>query len=141
VAGLTGTFKAWVGDSVSGPATTFTHATVPYYKFDGVASVTIANGWADLTDGTLAAPIDRDEYGVQWTPYGVWTSVNPDGTPCGAANYLDWTTTSVGVGGAVGNTSVTSSQWTVNSSFGCMFDLPACSTTLTRLFCLEGSGR
>jgi hypothetical protein len=137
VAGLTGTFKAWVGDSVSGPATNFTHPTVPYYKFDGVSSVTVANGWADLTDGTLAAPIDRDEYGVQWTPYGVWTSVNPDGTPCGSNHCFDWTTTSVAVGGRQGVTSETSSFWTVNSGFGCMFDAPACNTTLTRVYCFE----
>ena len=57
-AGLFGTFRAWLGDSVSGPADRLYHSSTPYIRTD---SVLVAKNWADLTDGTLSAPIDKTE--------------------------------------------------------------------------------
>ena len=60
IAGLPPTYKAWLSDGTTSAAARLTHATVPYKRIDGV---TIADDWADLTDGTLDAPLDRDVYG------------------------------------------------------------------------------
>ena len=61
VAGLTGTYKAWLADATSSPATRLTHHLGPYQLTTGVI---IAQGWSDLTDGNLANKIDRDEHAV-----------------------------------------------------------------------------
>ena len=81
-AGLSGSFKAWLSDSVAGPQDTFARAQVPYprvpfYRVDGVR---IADHWTDLTDGTTQAPIGLDESGDP-APFLVWTSTLTDGSP------------------------------------------------------------
>lgn len=59
-AGLGGTFKAWLSDDNASPDTRFTHSNKKYALVDGTV---IANDWGDLTDGTLANPINLDERG------------------------------------------------------------------------------
>jgi hypothetical protein len=80
-AALGGTWKAWVGDGMNAPSTTFVQSTVPYVRTDGV---TIATDWTALTDGTLDAPIDHDETGAAVDPSGnthVWTGAATNGAP------------------------------------------------------------
>lgn len=94
---LMGTFRAWLGDSISGPANRLYHAPTPYIRTD---SVLVAKSWADLTDGTLSAPIDKNEYGglVVMAP-GICNMGNPvhsnakkDGALGNPLNTcMDWT--------------------------------------------------
>jgi hypothetical protein len=59
--GLTGTYLAWIADGVSDPASRFPLNAGPYVReADGV---TIADDWADLTDGTLDASGGRQRNG------------------------------------------------------------------------------
>ncbi len=76
-AGLTGTYYAWLSDTLSSPDTRFTKATVPYVLPSGLE---IASNWSDLTDGTLTNPILEDEDGTTLGYADVWTSTNVSGT-------------------------------------------------------------
>ncbi len=60
VAGLDGTYKAWLSDATGSPSTRFRRSSVPYTLVDGVV---IANDWDDLVDGTLLSPINVTDKG------------------------------------------------------------------------------
>lgn len=85
-AALDGTFFAWLSDTpANDPDARFVHEGGPFVRPDGVV---IADDWADLTDGTLAAPIDVDASGatidVLDQPTGwVITHTHADGTHAG----------------------------------------------------------
>ena len=59
-AGLPGTFLAWISDDVNTPQTRFTKGVAGYRL---VNNTVIATSFADLTDGTLLAPINVNEMG------------------------------------------------------------------------------
>lgn len=123
-AGLSGTYRAWLSDSTSSPATTFNPFTVgPYVSPIGEE---IAADWADLTDGSLQAPIGRTAAGVSVSGF-VWTGTLSDGTASGES-CDDWSSTSGdGSGGAA---TQTSSNWTeFVSGLSCMGEL--------RIYCFE----
>jgi hypothetical protein len=124
-AGLTGTFKAWLGSGSSGPSTTFTQASIPYVRVDGVV---VANNWADLTDGTLDATISVTEAGAA-VGGDAWTNVQTDGDPNGASDCSNWGDDNFLNTGNVGNPGSTTSTWTANS-FG------TCNNS-KRLYCVE----
>lgn len=77
-ASLPGTFKAWISDGTTAPASTFAQATQSYRLVDNTQ---IADDWADLTDGSLYAPINKDEFGAPAVSIGnrVWTNVQVTG--------------------------------------------------------------
>jgi hypothetical protein len=86
-AGLVGEYQAWLCDGSIGPRIRSSHAGVPYVDTLGAL---IAKNWADLTDGTLARAINRDESGVQVSPVLdslPWSYVRADGE-CDDATYL-----------------------------------------------------
>lgn len=74
---LPGTYKAWLSDGTSSPATTFTK-NYSYLLPDGTTIV--AYSWADLTDGSLAHNIDQTESGSGVINVLVMTNTNTDGT-------------------------------------------------------------
>jgi hypothetical protein len=127
-AGLEGDFKAWLSTAQLGPAARMVHFPGPYRLLDGTL---IADGWADLTDGTLAHPIDLDETGLmippaQWICEGheVWTNTKADGTPrttsdCGGWQTLEGTS-------AVGRYTADDHGWTEAAcmSVTCGAELP-----------------
>jgi len=84
-AGLYGTYKAWLSDSLDSPATRFNKQGGPYRLRNGAI---IANDWDELTDGDLAFSIQVDEYGNLLVPDPeedeyegqVWTGAWSDGT-------------------------------------------------------------
>lgn len=141
---LDGTFKAWLSDSTTDARDRLTQATVPYRLVDGT---TVANDFTDLTDGSLAAPINRNEQNgtVGERP---WTGTNSAGEACfqasgGTCNLTvpdpvgggiprlaceDWTTTA-GVGEAVVGQAATSSAWTSEGDRRCSDNL--------RLYCIQ----
>jgi cysteine-rich repeat protein len=82
---LPGTYRAWLSDSSSSPATRFSKSTLPYILPpgpDGVG-VTVAQSWADLVDGDLEHAINVTENGDALAP----------GQSCSAAEVLAWTRT------------------------------------------------
>lgn len=97
-------FRAWLSTDEGSPSTRFTtHTDVPYILTDA-AGTQIAENWADLTDGVLAAPINVDEHGNGVPDACVWTATQPDGTAntMRAGNPSDCAGWSVGRGGNSG---------------------------------------
>ena len=92
-AGLEGEFMAWLSTAELGPAARMNHFPGPYRLIDGAL---VANGWADLTDGTLAHPIDLNEEGLPIAAVfvcegnEVWTNTKPDGTPRSNTDCDGW---------------------------------------------------
>ncbi|MFM7297985.1 MAG: MopE-related protein, partial [Planctomycetota bacterium] len=102
-AGLPGTYRAWIGTSAGSPATRFNRSTVPYVLVNGTV---VANNWTDLTDGTLASPINRTELNGP-SPVGntscagggptyptAWSAVNSNGSYVGFSACGDFTSAS-----------------------------------------------
>jgi hypothetical protein len=124
-AGLQGEFKAWLS-TVSLPVfDRVTRANGPYVLVDGTI---VANGWDDLVDGSILAPINLDAGGVVRAGE-VWTGT----LAIGGASFLGddcaaFTSGTTGVA-LCGATDSTTSTWTENST-------PACSTLLG-LYCIE----
>lgn len=128
--GLGGTYKAWLGESnPNDPQSDFTESATPYILVNGTI---IANDWADLTDGTLAAPINIDETGT--TRSGeVWSNVNTDGTTINTDDCNNWSSATNLYSGNWGNSYSTNSNWTnaFNDGVACGFP------TARRLYCFE----
>lgn len=112
IGGLSGTYLAWISDGITAPVARMTQSSTPYYLPDGVTVV--ANDWADLTDGSLAHPIDRDESGRSYGGVGnVWSNVNSAGMVADPVNTCaGFTSGSVMINGKVGQYSRTDSLWT-----------------------------
>ena len=115
--GLPGTYKAWLSSSTASPSTRF-NKDGEFRRVDGVL---VAEDWADLTDGTLQAAINRDCANVPiddfWPTY-VSTGTNVDGTT-NPNNCLNWTSQDTGSNKLVGGAASTSSDWTSYSTTPC----------------------
>jgi hypothetical protein len=114
-AGLPGQYKAWLADDLQAPADRFSHSTVPYKRRDGA---TIANDWADLTDGAIAAPINLNEFGAMVAPDFVWTNVFGPGTAYGGPNCFNWASGAPEFG-VVGSAESVSAGWTLYYAGSC----------------------
>ncbi len=151
--GLPGTYQSWLCANGNSPATRSTHATVPYRRTDGA---TIANNWTDLTDGNIAAAINRDEFGNDVSassPFLPWTYVNtaggcdnetylsPGSGPCPAFSNCPtncandgggngWTSNSGFVQGSKGDINATNGNWTDGVT-------GLCSTPAERIYCIQ----
>jgi hypothetical protein len=124
-AGLPGLYSAWLSDSTTSPAQRFIKNKAPYMLVDGTA---IADDWNDLTDGSLDAPINRDENN-NVVSRSVWTNTNANGTLNGDLSCQGWTFGMGGDFGGVGNSSETDDDWTLEAfSF--------CAATLS-LYCFQ----
>ncbi|MDH3631547.1 MAG: DUF1554 domain-containing protein [Gammaproteobacteria bacterium] len=79
-----GTYLAWLSDGTNSPNTRFTKSSHPYVLPNGKK---IAEGYTDLTDGSLLIPISLGPDGkpVGYQPF--WTGTNPDGTTVGFDAY------------------------------------------------------
>ena len=118
---LPGSFEAWLADGTTSPAARFLQDGAAYQRLDGVR---IADSWADLTDGTLDAPI------VTGVPsLLVWTGAASDGTPIGG-NCANWTSGVAPQQGRLGNAVQSNSQW--SGGAGEAF----CNTSLA-VYCFE----
>jgi cysteine-rich repeat protein len=127
-AGLDGTFLAWLSDGRMSPATRFDTAFAGSYRLVDGTAVVVA-GWADLTDGTLAHAIDRDEQGGLAAGDNVWTNTAADGTSAGASGCLDWNSVKVTDKGTIGISDAVDMTWTSVVETSC--NGPA------RLYCVE----
>jgi hypothetical protein len=149
-AGLVGEYQAWLCDGTIGPRSRSNHASVPYVATDGAV---IAKNWADLTDGSLARGINRDESGVQVAlGFLPWSYVKSDGE-CDDATYLSpgsgpcpafqrcklncaepfragWTSASPLAQGEKGDANQTNRLWTDGVT-------GLCSAPKERIYCIE----
>lgn len=114
---LPGTYKAWLSDDTSSPATTFTK-NYRYLLPDGTTLV--ANSWADLTDGTLAANIDRTESGSELGNVLVITNTKTDGTLEFGDGCQNFTSAAENEFIRLGVNSVADSSWTTYATGPCL---------------------
>jgi len=120
-AGLPGIYRAWITDTDDNtqPSTRFTHASVSYIRTD---CAIVANNWADLTDGTILVPINRNESGGSITDGSlVFTNTNPDGTRTsneGGFTCQNWTISDEGLQANYGiiSSSELGAGWTATST-------------------------
>lgn len=137
-AGLSGTWKAWLSSGGTSPSTSFTQSSSNYTLIDGTV---IASNWADLIDGILTNPINKDEYGNippaanssqsscnDGIKSMVWTWTMTNGTPQPGSNCSGWTTASGGGDGA-GSSTASGTSWTYYCASQCTDEL--------RLYCFE----
>ncbi len=127
-AGLPGTYKAWLSDSLgNSPSVNFTRSAVPYVLPN--ASLTqVAANWTSLTasPSELTSPIDVTAAGnTLGSTIEVWTGTNPDGTadltPYGypTNNCFNWGSTNNANYGVAGLTNSDSPTWTLFSEYPC----------------------
>lgn len=119
--GIPGIFKAWLSDSTTSAESRLSHSWFPYQRADGQK---LANNWADLVDGTLAAPLWPGSYTVS---HWAWTGSTSSGMPTTGGNCSNWTGYT-GTGWQ-GDMLKTGTGWTDDSSDSCQ--VPA------RLVCIQ----
>lgn len=127
-AGFGGIWKAWLSDSITAASSRLSQSTNSYSLINGTI---VANNWADLTDGSLKAPINITENGGAVSDY-VFTNTRVGGQIyySGYGNCANWSST--GDTYIVGWSGSSASAWTDywgGGSRWCYF--PA------RLYCLE----
>ena len=126
-AGWPGTFKAWLSSRTTSVSERFDRDfdDAAFVRTDGVL---VANNWADLTDGTLLAAINRDEF--RDTQGGsVWTNTGTEGNARGNnSDCNQWRTTSDR--SRIGSVSATDSLWTAFSQ------ISTCAIQY-RLYCFQ----
>jgi len=99
-------YYAWLSLYGRTPAEFFSNAR--YVLVDGTV---VANSLADLTDGSLLHPINKDLDGNTVSPGYAWTGTSSLGYPNGP-NCHDWLSSSPLVKGRVGWVGSTSGYWT-----------------------------
>jgi Protein of unknown function (DUF1554) len=116
-AGLPGTYKAWLSDSLgNSPATTFNQSTVPYVTLD-TNLTTVAPNWSGIISGTLTNPIAYYPNGSSALDAS-WTGTAANGTPTGA-NCNNWTDDTVSYSGLTGQNAQTVYPWTDANTYPC----------------------
>lgn len=119
-AGLGGIWVAWLSDSVTAASTRVTQTTANYVRIDGVI---VANGWTDLTDGSLDVAINITETGVAPTDTNnyVFTFTNANGTIYTVSptyHCENWTNGTSSFSARLGNRTSTST-WTSAAGSTC----------------------
>lgn len=132
-AGLNGTWIAILSDHASSNQYA---SNVMDFNWDTVTTTTgdvVATSWADLWDGSIGSPINKDENGATVSTFlSVYTGSGVDGVPVlhGPANDCQsWSTSTYN--SYIGIASSSSSGWINNSSTG------ACNAAAIRVYCFE----
>ena len=127
-AGLPGLFRAWLSTNDQPAGSRLVHKKVPYVMPGGTR---VADNYRDLTDGLLAHPIDRTEFGETVpSPFLARTATTPDGRAL-TPTCSDWTSRRRYDAGAWGATDTTTSAWSRTGVF------PGRCDYLAHLYCLE----
>ncbi len=107
LAGLPGSYRAWLSDGVASPATRFAKSHLPYVLPAGMhgLGVRVAESWVDLVDGTLEHALSVTEAGDMLVA----------GESCGAPSLLAWTHTGATAGPQEQNASCGGWKFTLNS--------------------------
>ncbi len=123
------TFKAWMSDPSTTPATRLVQGTGEYLRTDGLP---IAASWAILIKGTLQNPLQADENG-HLISGAAWTGTSASGSALGNATSRcgDWMSVSSTQYGGVGSSTATASgMWTFTGA------LAQCSIS-GHIYCFE----
>ena len=135
---LEGTYKAWLSTASTSPHERFdTKFTGKYRlraKLSNDVGPVIATGWADLTDGTLAHPIDRDENGDYADLDLAWTNTKANGTRASKDHCYNWTLAAVNESTILGATEAKDSSWSA------ILDDQSCAA-MFRFYCFEDPDR
>lgn len=117
---LEGEYKAWLSDTSESPL-----SRLGLYDFEGEFLLTnsklIASGWHDLTDGSLAWPINKDQHN-NLRVGEVWTNTNYQGTVQQSDpkySCYSWSSTSNQYSAYLGSSDQQSTQWTTQSTQDC----------------------
>ncbi|MCC6599847.1 MAG: DUF1554 domain-containing protein [Crocinitomicaceae bacterium] len=94
----------------------------------------IATDKADLLDGVLQNSVSTTATGDGNTDWPMWTGSFSDGTAIANKHCNNWTSSSNGTNGRIGNRSSATIEWTdaYNAS-----DWSGCSTSFGRIYCFE----
>ena len=114
-----GTYLAWLSDGSESPDTRFTKSSHPYVLPDGTK---VAEGFTDLTDGSLLHAIDIDPTGKGLGQKEFWTGTNADGTTAPkSATCTGWNADPKSWNkGMHGRTNLTTSSWsTMHAAHDC----------------------
>jgi hypothetical protein len=131
-AGLPGTYKAWLSDSLGNyPAATdaFTHSSLPYVTPDP-GLTTVASNWNQLISGSLQNSISFIATGSAAPQEQVWTATNNNGT-ASTSNCTNWTTNSTNFGVPAGYDYPPTTVWSNGGS-----NEPYCNSALP-LYCFQ----
>lgn len=117
--GLTGTFKAWIANGTTAPATSMTHSAGPYLL---VHWESVADNWTDLTDGSLGRAIDQTEFGDSLSGAELWSNVNNIGASSATSdshcnNWTDGTSNYFGTYGSYSEFGV--ETWSAEGTLSC----------------------
>jgi hypothetical protein len=124
---LGGTWKAFVGDSTTAPASWTAPSSVPYALIDGTI---VASDWSALLSGTLQHGIDEDECQLSITNAEVWTGLD-DPSATNGSGCNDFTSGASSAPYApVGISDHTDYSW-------CDVYLQYCDRSNVRLYCIE----
>ena len=109
--GNSGDWTAWLSDNTADAVDRIFDAGRPYQTLDGTI---IANNLADLTDGTLDAPIMIDEAGNEITGNAreVWSATGADGTYTGQGTCKNWADPDPTLVAGIGDAGETDEKWT-----------------------------
>jgi hypothetical protein len=129
-----GDYRAWLSDGEKSPSTTFMTDGVFVLRQGGV----VAYSLEDLFDGSLAAPINRTEFGEELLPtpacnqgleHAIWTGTAASGD-AQLPNCNEWSNGGDVATGRVGDAQSTTESW---SATDC---LPLCNTLLP-IYCVQ----
>jgi hypothetical protein len=114
--GLSGNWTAWLSDSSTDAIDRIPDGE--YWLFDGTL---VADGKADLTDGTLDNPIIVREDGtpIPGGAVNVWTATDTDGTWGDSETCFNWTSNDVLDTAQSGRADATDATWTDNEAETC----------------------
>lgn len=112
-------WKAWASDTQTAMKDRYPHYELPFVRL--ADDVQIADGWADLTDGSLDAAIARDQRG-DYEKSRAWTHTAFDGSIDTKGNFdacADWTSNSGESRARGGYVDLTDSSWTSSDNQPC----------------------
>jgi hypothetical protein len=122
--------KAWLsGNAGTTPNTRFRISTGPYVLLDGSP---VASSYADLTNGSIDAPINGTENRTRDMGSNVWTNTLPNGARGGDFAFVscgNWTDGTNGVFGNTGASNQPMAGWTTSIALDC--------NRLHRLYCVQ----
>lgn len=123
-ANLLGTWKAWLSDSTTNAKDRITDSG-PWHLVSGPK---VANNISDLTDGTLNAPINRNEFGSVVSTVEVFTGTFYNGLKT-TETCNNWASNSGTDLGSTGTTNQSNQSWSQSSSNYC--------NTPSPIYCFE----
>jgi len=119
-AGVPGTYKAWLSDETTPAKTRLAHSSIPYVRLDGVV---VASNFADLTDGSLLAPISITQNGTGVSGGGftvfAWTGTTADGSTIAGRTCNSWMDGTNSFNAAACGPGSTNGGWTNAQNLGC----------------------